>query len=68
MSAVMLAVGGGWLDLDLVRRMLDEPTVNHVTMTSIYNIPSYGLYLKEVEYDPEGEFYYTGYRVTTQVL
>ena len=58
MTAVMLAVGQGRLSLDQVRLMVDAPYAVQVLDTDIYQIPTHGLYMKEVRYNPEGERFF----------
>lgn len=54
MAGVMLAVGQGLLELDTVKKMLVNPRKVKFNKTALYKIPTYALYLKDVEYNPQG--------------
>ncbi|KAI0235859.1 tRNA pseudouridine synthase-like 1 [Lamellibrachia satsuma] len=53
MTAVILAVGRGRLDIAVVRNMLDQPGEIQLKDSSIYNIPAHALYLTNIHYDEE---------------
>lgn len=53
MAGVMLAVGQGLLELDTVKKMLVNPRKVKFNKTALYKIPTYALYLKDVEYNPQ---------------
>ena len=54
MTSVILAVGQGAISADKVQWMLDYPQQACLENSDLYNIPSYGLYLKQVHYPPQG--------------
>ena len=60
MTAVILAVGRGRLDIAVVRNMLDQPGEIQLKDSSIYNIPAHALYLTNIHYDEEGTRLFLG--------
>lgn len=59
MTAVILAAGLGDLTLDDVRQLVEEPDKAIIRKTNIYDVPSFALYLTNVEYDPKGVLTYS---------
>lgn len=55
MSAVLVAAGQGIMSLDDVRRLVEDPEdVGQVNRTRITDVPTYALYLTNVQYRQKG--------------
>jgi tRNA pseudouridine(38-40) synthase len=53
MTGVLLAAGCRDISLDDVRKLVDNPDQGSLCKTNVYDIPPYGLYMANIEYDPK---------------